>query len=60
MNYDELCDKSILLLGKTRALSEEEFDALLKLHKITRVGSFTDDVSLIIEGRMMNPYEQVE
>lgn len=60
MNYEELCGKSILLLGKTRALNVEEFDTLLKLHKIVRVGSYTDDVSLIIEGRMMNPYEQAE
>jgi len=60
MNYEELCGKSILLLGKTRALNVEEFDTLLKLHKIVRVGSYRDDVSLIIEGRMMNPYEQAE
>ncbi|MGA9046126.1 hypothetical protein [Sulfuricurvum sp.] len=60
MNYEELCGKSILLLGKTRALNMEEFDTLLKLHKIVRLSSYTDDVSLIIEGRMMNPYEQGE
>lgn len=60
MNYDALSGKSILLLGKTRALNLEEFDTLLKLHKITRVGSYIDDVALIIEGRMMNPYEQAE
>lgn len=60
MNYDVLSGKSILLLGKTRALNPEEFDTLLKLHKITRVGSYIDGVALIIEGRMMNPYEQAE
>lgn len=60
MNYDALSGKSILVLGKTRALNLEEFDTLLKLHKITRVGSYTDGVALIIEGRMMNPYEQAE
>ncbi|MDD2265508.1 hypothetical protein [Sulfuricurvum sp.] len=60
MNYNELSGKSILLLGKTRALNMEEFDTLLKLHKIERIGSYNDEVALIIEGRMMNPYEQAE
>lgn len=60
MNYEELCGKSILLLGKTRALSHEEFDTLLKLHKIERVGTYSKSVALIVEGRMMNPYEQAE
>ena len=60
MNYDELSGKSILLLGKTRALNSEEFDTLLKLHRIERRSAYTEDVVLIIEGRMMNPYEQAE
>lgn len=60
MNYEALSGESILLLGKTRALNADEFDTLLKLHKITRVGSYSEDVALIIEGRMMNPYEQSE
>lgn len=60
MNYEELSGKSILLLGKTRALNAEEFDTLLKYHKISRVNTFNDDVALILEGRMMNPYEQAE
>lgn len=60
MNYDALSGESILLLGKTRALNSDEFDILLKLHKITRVDSYSEDVALIIEGRMMNPYEQSE
>jgi hypothetical protein len=60
MNYEAFSGKSVLLLGKTRALNSDEFDTLLKLHKITRVGSYSEDVALIIEGRMMNPYEQEE
>lgn len=60
MNLEELSGKSILLLGKTRALNSDEFDTLLKLHKIERVGSFDESVALLIEGRMMNPYEQAE
>ena len=60
MNYEALSGKSVLLFGKTRALSGDEFDTLLKLHKIERVGRFDESVALIIEGRMMNPYEQAE
>lgn len=60
MNYHELSGKSILLLGKTRALQISEFDALLKLHKIDRIESYDQSVAVIIEGRMMNPYEQSE
>ncbi|MDD5051884.1 MAG: hypothetical protein PHO27_04010 [Sulfuricurvum sp.] len=60
MNYEDLSGKSILVLGKTRALNTEEFDTLLKLHKIERVGSYNDQIALVIEGRMMNPYEQAE
>lgn len=60
MNYEALSGKSILLLGKTRALNTDEFDTLLKLHKISRVSHYGEGVALIVEGRMMNPYEQIE
>lgn len=60
MNYEDLGGKSILVLGKTRAVSTEEFDTLLKLNKIERLGSYKEGVALIIEGRMMNPYEEAE
>lgn len=60
MNYEMLCGQSILLLGKTRALNLAEFDTLLKLHKIERIDSYKDEIALIIEGRMMNPYEEGE
>lgn len=60
MNYEALSNHSVLLLGKTRALSRDEFDTLLKIHKISRVSHYGEDVALIIEGRMMNPYEQSE
>lgn len=60
MNYNELSGKSVLLLGKTRALQSDEFDALLRIHTITRVSAYDPTVALIIEGRMMNPYEQSE
>lgn len=60
MNYEELFGKSILLLGKTRSLNGEEFETLLKLHSITVEKSFTKGVSLIVEGKLMNPLEQNE
>ncbi len=60
MNYNELSGKSILLLGKTRSLSGDEFETLLKLHSITLQKSFTQGVALIVEGKFMNPLEQNE
>lgn len=60
MNYDELSGTSILLLGKTRSLQFSEFETLLRLHAITLCSKFEEGVSLIIEGRLMNPLEQDE
>jgi hypothetical protein len=58
MNLKELEDKKILLFGKSRAFSMDEFSSQLKFHKISIVGQFEEDVSLVVEGRMMTPYEQ--
>ncbi|MFA6189112.1 MAG: hypothetical protein WC680_07515 [Sulfuricurvum sp.] len=60
MNYDELSGKSILLLGKPRALNFEEFETLLKLHDISLCPKFEEGVALVIEGKLMNPLEQDE
>ena len=60
MNYDELFGKSILLLGRPRALNFEEFETLLKLHDISLYTKFEEGVALIIEGKLMNPLEQDE
>ncbi|MDP3466248.1 MAG: hypothetical protein Q8R86_10815 [Sulfuricurvum sp.] len=60
MNYDEFYGKSILLLGKTRSLNANEFATLLKLHDITLQTRFEEGVALIIEGKLMNPLEQIE
>ncbi|MDO9206941.1 MAG: hypothetical protein Q7T91_01700 [Sulfuricurvum sp.] len=60
MNYEELSGKSILLLGKTRSLNANEFETLLKLHEITLQTRFGEGVALIIEGKLMNPLEQIE
>lgn len=60
MNYGELAGKSVLLLGKPRSLRESEFEKLLTLHGVGSAKTFTDDVALVVEGRMMNPIEQNE
>lgn len=60
MNYDALHGKSILLLGKPRALNFEEFETLLKLHDITLSPKYDENVALVIEGKLMNPLEQDE
>lgn len=58
MNLKELQDKSILLFGKSRAFSMDEFESQMKFHGIKLVNEFCDDVALIIDGKMMTPYEQ--
>lgn len=60
MNYDELYGKSILLLGKPRALNLEEFGTLVKLHDITLSPKYDENVALVIEGKLMNPLQQDE
>ncbi|MDY0120704.1 MAG: hypothetical protein RBR54_02070 [Sulfurimonas sp.] len=60
MDLNELKNKKILLFGKPRAFDEEEFSAQLSQHKIECVTRYEEDVALIIEGRMMSPYEQNE
>lgn len=60
MNYDELYGKSILLLGKSRALNFEEFEMLLTLHDITLCSKYKEGIALVIEGKLMNPLQQDE
>ncbi len=58
MNLQDLENKTILLLGKSRAFSEDEFFSQLKFHKITALTELSEDIVLIVEGRMISPYEQ--
>jgi hypothetical protein len=58
MNLNELRGQPILLLGKSRALSHDEFLMQLKAHGITLAESGDEGIALIVEGRMMNPLEQ--
>ncbi len=58
MNLETLKNQTLLLLGKTRAFTHEEFLAQLEAHGIALTQEKTDEVRFIIEGRMMSPYEQ--
>jgi len=58
MNLDELRNKKILMLGKSRAFSSEEFLSQMKYHQIEVKSEFSDEIETIIEGRMISPYEQ--
>ncbi|MGE4396868.1 MAG: hypothetical protein AB7D34_05365, partial [Sulfurimonas sp.] len=58
MNLKELQNRAILLFGKSRAFSSDEFESQLKFHKIGLSNEFGDEAALVVEGRMMTPYEQ--
>jgi hypothetical protein len=58
MNIESLENQSILMFGKPRAFSAEEFALQISHHNLKIVEHFSDEVSLIVEGRMMSPYEQ--
>ncbi|MBU0720888.1 hypothetical protein KJ877_06055 [bacterium] len=58
MNLKEFENKTILLFGKSRAFTKDEFDAQMDFYKITVLKEYADDVVLIVDGRMMTPYEQ--
>lgn len=57
MNLQELEHQSILLLGKSSALTKEEFLAQLQLHHINVCERMNADVVAVVEGRMMSPIE---
>jgi hypothetical protein len=58
MNLETFKDQTILLLGKPRAFSDEEFLAQLERHGIAMTKEIDEDLRYILEGRMMTPYEQ--
>jgi len=58
MNLEELKNQSILLFGKSRAFSSDEFKSQTKFHKISVETEFNENIKVIIDGRMMTPYEQ--
>lgn len=58
MNVLDLKDKKILLLGGSRAFSEDEFFHQLKLLNIKVTREYDKDLALIVEGKMVNPTQQ--
>ena len=58
MNFEKLKNRTILMFGKSRAFSSEEFASQIKHHNIRVVTEYEDDVSIAVEGKMMTPYEQ--
>ena len=60
MNLKELENRTILLFGKSRAFRDEEFDSQMNRHKIRVLKEYDESVALVIDGKMMTPYEQNE
>ncbi len=58
MNLEELKNKTILLFGKSRAFSSDEFKEQMEFHKINVVKEYSQEVVLVVDGKMMTPYEQ--
>jgi hypothetical protein len=58
MNLNELENKTVLLFGQSRAFSADEFSAQMKYHKINLTKEYNEDVVLVVDGKMMTPYEQ--
>jgi hypothetical protein len=60
MDLKALSNQSVVLFGKSRSFTPEEFDSQLKSHNITRLQRYDASVACIIEGRLVNPVEQEE
>jgi len=60
MKLDELSGHTILLFGKSRAFEGGEFKTQLEARQIERVASYDPSIAFIVEGRMVNPVEQIE
>jgi len=60
MNFYALEKKNIILFGKSRALSADEFARQLHNHQISLVQGADEGVACIVEGRLVNPVEQLE
>jgi hypothetical protein len=58
MNLQDLKNTTLLLFGKPRAFNAEEFTSQLAVHKIELTTEINDAINVIVEGRMMTPYEQ--
>ena len=58
MNLKELSEKRVVLFGKSRALSGDEFRLKLKAHKITLLEKYGGEVDAIIEGCAIDPVDE--
>ena len=58
MNLQKYKNKTILLFGKSRAFSSEEFKSQMLFHKINITDVIDENVLLVVDGKMMTPYEQ--
>lgn len=60
LNIQTLQNKTILLLGNSRAFSQQELQAQCDFHHIILTQTYNKNVDFIVEGSMMTPYEQLE
>ena len=60
MELQDLKDKKIMLFGKSRSFSLEEFKMQLKAHEIELRDEYGDDVDYIVDGVMMTPHESLK
>ena len=60
MDFEALRNKNIILFGKSRALSGDEFTKQLHNNNITLADDVHEGVEVIVEGRLVNPIEQDE
>ena len=61
MNLKKLKNKTILLFGKSRAFSVDEFAMQLKSHNISILREYNnEEIDLIVDGAMMTPLENIE
>ena len=60
MKLKDLKNKTILLFGKSRAFSEDEFLSQMKFHNIDVVKEFNSDVVMVVDGKMMTPPQQIQ
>ena len=58
MNIKTLENRSLLFFGKSRAFAKDEFEAQMLHHNITILKEYSSEVKVVVEGRMMTPYEQ--
>lgn len=60
MNLENLKNKTVLLFGKSRSFSKDEFEMQLKAHDISLVYKYSEDVDIIIDGAVMSPIETLQ